>query len=254
MNLRQLQSAFKNYVIRLTPDIEPQIIGRPGAPAAVRVQIYAQAYRLRLVDVLRDNFSALAAWLGEEEFDRLAMAFIDRNPSTNFSVRWFGDRLEKFLRTAEFFKARPALAEMAAFEWALAAAFDSNDDPVLKREDLATLPATEWPGLVLRFQSGLQRLDLEWNVVDIWLAIDEGGPLPALERGDVRPCLVWRKDLKSHFRVVSESEARVLEAARAGASFADLCAQLNEEGGDRDVAAEAAGLLQRWVSDELLVK
>jgi hypothetical protein len=253
MNLQEVQNAFQDYVLALKPDIEAEIAGRPGVSAGERLEIYAQAYRLRLVDVLQDNFPGITAWLDEEEFDRLAITYIDANPSRRFSVRWFGDGLAQFLRTADPWRARPALAEMAEFEWALADAFDAPDEMPLTREHLTSLPAADWPDLRFRFQCGLRRLDFHWNVVDVWEALQAESKVPELHAVEVQPWLIWRADLKSRFRLLSGPEARVLDAARAGAGFAELCELLSREDGEHNVAAEAAGLLQRWVGDELLV-
>lgn len=253
MNLRLLQNAFQDYVLALKPAIEDEIVDRPGAPAEQRLEIYAQAYRLRLVEVLQDNFPGISRWLDEEEFDRLAITYIDGNPSRRFSVRWFGDGLAAFLRTAAPWRTRPALSEMAEFEWALADAFDAPDEAPLTRERFTSLPATEWPGLRFNFQVGLRRLDFHWNVVEVWEALQAKREAPEPRAVEVQPWLIWRADLKSRFRRLSGPEARALDAARRGACFAELCELLGREEGDYDVAAEAAGMLQRWVGDGLLV-
>ena len=45
-------------------------------------------------------------------------------------------------------------------------------------------------------------------------------------------------------------EARVLDAARSGKSFAGLCELIDRETADNSAAAQAASLLQRWIADE----
>ena len=158
MKLDQLQNGFQKYVLHLDGGIEPFIRDGATETAAVRLEIYAEAYRLRLVEVLTDQYPALSGWLGPEDFDRLAIGYIDACPSRNFSVREFGAVLGDFLSHMSPYQERPALAEMARFEWALAGAFDAADIPSLQHEDLASIPAPEWPFLELLFHPGVRRL------------------------------------------------------------------------------------------------
>ena len=253
MNLQALQSAFQDYVIALNGGIAMQIRSHPGATAAQRLEIYAEAYRLRLAEVLANHFPALAKYLGETGFDELAVKFIDANPSRRFSVRWYGDRLDNFLRTTPPYRDRPELAELAAFEWALECAFDAADTVPVRREDLAAVPPSGWPALRFKFQPALQTLKLNRNVIDIWQAAGSGRTPPAAVPGPTQPWLIWRRDFNSKFRPLFEREAKALDAARASRSFAELCELLDRAAGDAGAAAEAASLLQRWVADELIV-
>ena len=253
MNLHALQSAFQDYVIALNGGIAMQIRSLPGATASQRLEIYAEAYRLRLAEVLAYHFPALAKYLGESEFDELAVKFIDGNPSRRFSVRWFGDRLEDFLRTTPPYRDRPELAELAAFEWALEGAFDAADTVPVRREDLTALPATCWPALHFTFQPALQTLNLSRNAVEIWQTTGSGRtPPPVALAGPAQHWLIWRQGFNCKFRPLSETEANTLNAARSARPFAELCELIDREAGDAGAAAEAASLLQRWVADELI--
>ncbi|MBI2994518.1 MAG: putative DNA-binding domain-containing protein [Gammaproteobacteria bacterium] len=252
MNLQALQNAFQDYVIALKPGIGMRIRSLPGATASQRLEIYAEAYRLRLAEVLRNHFPVLAAYLGEHAFDELAVRYIDANPSSQYSVRWFGGGLEQFLRAAPLGQDRPLLAELAGFEWRLNRAFDAADSAPIVRAALAALPASSWPALRFVFQPGLQRFKLNWNVVEIWKAIDAGQPAPAPETGPAKPWLVWRQDLNCRFRPLPELEASVLDAARSGMPFAYLCELVDRGAEQDDSAAQATAFLQRWIADKLV--
>lgn len=252
--LQRLQADFQGYIVDLEPRMEGNVVSTAKASAAQRLDIYAEAYRQRLVEALGKNFPGLAAWLGEQAFDRLGVAYLDRHPSTHFSIRYFGHNLSRFLATDARYRERPALAEMAAFEWALADAFDAADGPCLGIDDLAVIPPAQWPALRLRTRQSVRRLALRWNVPSIWQAIDRReAPPPARVEETAMAWVIWRQDLKTWFRSLAVHEAWALDAAMAGESFAAICEGLCEWVAAEQVAAEAAGLLKRWISDGMIM-
>lgn len=253
MKLRALQSAVQNFVLRLDEGVAPQIQDGGALTVNGRLEIYAEAYRLRLVEVLGHQYPALNAWMGGEAFDRMAIAYIDAKRSRNFSVRWFGDGLCDFIHHCDAYKEHPVLEEMARFEWALACAFDAADLTPVSYEELTEVPAPQWPSLVFSFHPGLGRVDCRWNTVDVWQALTGGRKPPAAEQSAVpQSWLVWRSGLATRFRALSVVEARVLEYARGGASFADQCALLARDMADARAAAELAALLGVWVRDGII--
>lgn len=254
MKLRELQEAFQNYVIALDSRISPFIGERPGVPAASRLEIYAEAYRLRLVEVLANHYPGLRARTGVETFDRIAVSYVDRHPSSHFSVRCFGDGLEEYLAQTSPYQECSALAEMARFEWALAAALDCADSATVDRSELIKVPADQWPYLRFCFHPGVQRLDLRCNVVAVWKAVTAGEEPPSEHTGAPQPWLVWRRRLNPQFRSLSKIEAGALDAALLGRSFAGICEQLSEDLCKQDVPAEAATILSQWVDEGLITQ
>jgi hypothetical protein len=249
MPLVELQRRFQRYVERHGGDVDDFVVGDATAGAVERMDVYAHAYRLRLVDVLANDFPALEATLGKDEFDRVARAYLDARRPTHFSVRWFGAHLALFLRTHA--PGRPVLAEIAAFEWAQGEAFDARDAPLLTADDVARLPADQWPRLRLTPHPSLRRVDLEWNAAVIARAVDESEAPPAPEHGPPVPWLLWRRDLVVRWRSLPSDEAAALDAVRAGATFGEVCELLCAHVGPDAAAMHAASLLKRWLADGL---
>ena len=253
MKLDRLQQEFQNYILRLDDGIEPYICDSGKASAAARLEVYAEAYRLRLVEVLTAHYPVLSVRVGEQEFDRLAVSYIDSYPSRNFSVREFGDRLGDFLSKTPPWGDRPALAEMARFEWALAEVFDGADVESLGHEDLAATPASAWANLKFSLHPGIRCLDCYWNTVTTWKAVHDGAEPPGEEKlGEKQIWLVWRYGLDPRFRSLTREEAKVLDGALAGHSFADLCGILSRDIEAERVAGEIAAMLGVWVRDGLI--
>jgi hypothetical protein len=256
MTLRGLQAQFQAYLLR--PEqraIVERVTSNAKVSAETRLGIYAEAYRLRLIEALDTDFPVLHALLGDDEFDRMARAYIDAHPSRHFSIRWFGKRLSEFLRAAAPYNEHSALAEMATFEWTMTLAFDAANDPLIALGDMAALPPASWPGMRLTAHASLHRLDLRWNVPAVWKAHTAGDDVNApVENPLPVAWIVWRQDLTTYFRSLSVDEAWALDTLIAGQTFADICQGLCEWIDAQHVATHAAGLLKSWISDGMIAK
>ncbi len=251
--LLQLQRDFKSHVLYLNHAVADRIAATPEVPVATRLGIYADAYRLRLIEVLATDFSKLQALAGDDLFDRLCRAYIDAHPSEHFSVRYFGRYLAEFLAVTPPYRETPVLSEMAALEWALSLAFDAADDPVVTVDDVASLDPGMWPQLRLGFHASVQRLQCAWNTTELWSALDQGAdPISQQALSQPEPWLVWRRELQCYFRALPQDEVRVLDAARGGACFAELCEVIAERVAEEQIALTAAGHLKAWVRGGLI--
>jgi hypothetical protein len=164
--LANLQALFQDHVVNGTDDAVKVFVGDHKASAAERAGVYYDAYRLRLIEILRIDFPGLCALVSEEEFDALGERYLAAHPSHYPTVRWFGRNLSAFLATDPVFAEQPYLAEMASFEWARGKAFDAANADVVSVEDLGAVPADEWPSLCLDFHPTLQRSESAWNIGD----------------------------------------------------------------------------------------
>jgi len=254
MSLRDLQSDFQRYLLSPAQRaIAGRIASSDRLAADTRLGIYAEAYRLRLIEALDTDFPTLHALLGDDEFDRMARAYIDAHPSRHFSIRWFARYLSDFLRTTAPYPAHPALSEMAAFEWTMTLAFDAADDPPVSVDDMAAVPPASWADTVLLPHASLHRLDLRWNVPTVWKARTDGGDIEAPQENPLPVAwIVWRQDLTTYFRSLAVDEAWALDAMIAGQTFAELCEGLCEWIDAQHVAAHAAGLLKQWIGDGMI--
>jgi hypothetical protein len=225
--------------------------------AAERLGVYANAYFLRLHDVLRDDFGALHAALGDAWFHDLVTAYLEVHPPRQPSIRFAGDRLAGFLAGAPaalpFRRRFPWAADLAALEWALVDAFDAADAAELRHEELAGIPPDQWAGLRFVFQPAFRLLDLGWPVQGLrgrWdreEVCDASGIEPRGER-----VAVWRRDEQVCHRSLEPVEAAALEIASEAGSFGSLCERLAAEVGESAAPERAVGLLARWLADGLL--
>jgi len=252
--LARVQREFQDYLLRGDRAVEAEVVGTVRVPLDTRLGIYAGAYRSRLAEALESNYPVLAKLLGAADFNMLASEYIAAHDSPFFSIRYYGDGLAKFLATREDYAAAPVLAELAQWEWAMTAVFDAADATALRAEDLGRIPPQRWAQLRLRWHPSVQRLTLWWNVPQLWQALSEDHERPemALAAAPVE-WLLWRENLTSYFRSLPATEAGVLDAARSGWPFGELCTLLCDELGDEEAPAQAAALLRTWIGSGLIV-
>jgi hypothetical protein len=219
--------------------------------------VYANAYFARLLEVLAEDFGALAAAIGADGMHDVATAYLWAGPPRRPSIRHAGDRLAAFLAehpAAPPFRRRwPWCADLARLESSLLDAFDAEDAPLLEREALASTPPGDWAALRLQLAPCVRLLRLAWPVVEMREAYErEETPVPAPLAAQEQAALVWRRDEQVRFRALSPLEAGLLEAASSGEDFASLCAIAARALGESAAPAYAAERLGRWVDAGLL--
>src|SRR5712691_6191123 len=189
-SLAGLQSAFKRYLFAgdNEEDLAAQVARVGGIPAEMRLDVYRNAYYLRLEEALARDFPALRAVTGDEAFGRLAAGYLTAYPSTQPSLRFLGQHLQDWLRRA---CEEPALADLAALEWAVLHAFDAPDAPTLTVVDLEGPSPDRWAELCLALHPSVSLLALETNAQETWLAVRGGQPVLALRRSR-EWLVVWR--------------------------------------------------------------
>ena len=88
----------------------------------------------------------------------------------------------------------------------------------------------------------------------LWQALSEDRARPEMTLAATPlEWLLWREDLTSYFRSLPGTEASVLDAARSGWPFGELCTLLCEELGDGEAPVRAATLLRGWITAGLIV-
>lgn len=215
-----------------------------------RLRIYGDAYQLRLIDVLANDFPVLRALAGEAMFGTLATGYLRAHPSRHPSVRHFGDDFAAWLRLQE----HPSTWSMLAdFEWAQGEVFDAADATATTMGEIAALPAAAWPEMRLRLLPAMRMLRTAAIVPAMVEAQHAGNQLPAANGGDPSDWLLWRRDFIVHWRRLDGDEAALLGMAAHGATFAELCARLAASLPEPEAALRAIGLLKRWITDGLVI-
>lgn len=242
--LAQLQTDFQACILNEDHAIfKSFVVDDAKVGAEKRLSIYADAYRLRIIEALSTAYPKLHKLLGDDLFDSIARQYIDQYPSRYRNMRWVGEQMREHLLNV--LPQHPIASELAYFEWALGLAFDAEDAPIVTMQYLASIPPDAWAGLSFKLHPSVQMLVLQWNVIPVWQALDaEDTPPVPMQNGE--PCLVWRSDLNSHYRSVDTQELQTLKHLQADANFGELCENLFETLGDA-ATQQAAQYLACWL-------
>lgn len=245
--LAELQIRFRDFVLGDATAPTDLAQASQTADAETLLSVYRDAYGLRLLEALGEDYRALGRLLGAERFEDLGRAYIAATRSRHPSIRWFGRGLAAHIRRDPVYTDTSA-AELAAWEWALGEAGDAADADPVGIEAFAAVPPEAWANIRLTFHPSLRRLDLEWSVAAYRQAV-EGDENPAEpERSDAPVAwIIWRNGTDVLYRSLPPKEARALDAARTGASFGEICDMVAGDGDAQTAAATAAGFLRTWV-------
>jgi hypothetical protein len=252
--LADIQEAFQRFLLTADSGIGSHVVGTQRVSVETRLGIYGDGYRSRLIEVLQSSYPVLANLLGEADFYTLAAKYVATHESTFFSIRYYGDELADFLAADADYAGAPLLAELARWEWALAAAFDAADAEPVDGSVFAQVAPEDWAELRFEWSASIQVIALEWNVPELWKAVtaETEHPEPSFHPQPAS-WLIWRRELQIYFRPLTAEEAMAIAASRAGQSFGELCVLLCEHLDESEASLHAAGFLRGWVQSGLIV-
>ncbi|MGE0683076.1 MAG: DUF2063 domain-containing protein [Candidatus Binatia bacterium] len=262
LSLHELQSRFFASLAR-TPGggqayFDPVLVncvrGQGQLGAEERINVYAEMYFARLVDVLKNDFPRVAALLGCERFHEIASQYLARYPSTHPSLRYLGHRFPDFLKDCAETTDLPFLGELATLEWARVEVFDALDTEPLRVEHLQHLAPEGWPALKFQVIPAFRVLHSEWPEHAIWHAAEAEDALSVLEH--VQPekttLRIWRANFFVYHAKMDVVEQTALNCLLADQPFASVCAVLEDVVSPEESASTVGGLLLRWIEDGIL--
>lgn len=179
----------------------------PRMSAAERLEVYRSAYRARLVECLRDDYPVLARTLGDDRFESLARAYIERHPSSSPNLNRFGGHVPRFVREQKMSWAGiPArfASELASLEWSIVEVVHADASDSLDVSELQRSPPERWAGahfvsseavrlhrfeypVNAYYQARLERDDVTGHAVPL--------PSPSVTVVYRKNVKVWRMDL-----------------------------------------------------------
>lgn len=279
MTLRALQQTMARAVMQpLTPSEHSQSKAPDGSSMRAyaarfikpndrltsfeRLEIYNRQYWFRLFSSMIEDFPGLRSVLGEKRFDAMCKAYLVDCPSTSFTLRNLGAKLEGWLRKhPKWAGTKQTLAlDIVRLEWADIEAFDGKADPALGAEDLAGVAG---PNLRLKLQPYVQLLEFKYPVDDLLLSVrkeEQGTDFASNAFAEKRKrkkvqavaklkpatiyLVVHRVDFSVYFRRVDAEEFAILTALRDGKTLGKAIQAAF--GKSKMAEQERAGRVQEW--------
>jgi hypothetical protein len=180
--------------------------------AAERLEVYSRRYWWRFLSELAKDFPGLQAVLGEERFQKMAVAYLNDSPSHSFSMRELKLRIAPWLYShPEFTEGIEQLShDVAVLEWAEIEVLDSLELPVFSAD-----PAKLGEDPRFFLQPYLRLLELEYPVDELLLQVkqaEQQQAAPPLFAPHKTYVAVHRQDSSVYFKRLDREEFGLLRA------------------------------------------
>jgi hypothetical protein len=238
-------------------DLETVVRSSGQLSAVERVDVYANMYFFRILEVLADEYAKIVTLMGPDAFHNLVTDYLLACRPAHPSLREVGARLPAFLVAHPLAEGRPWLSELAQLERLRLELFDGPDAETLTLDAVRALPPEALPELALRAIPCHATLRTEYAISPLWRALEgstsENGHSSEAPPNSAETILVWRQQLTVFHRVLDPDEVVCLSLLRDGATFAAVCEQVLDGAPAETAAQRAFELLARWLGDGLLV-
>ena len=248
MAVQSLQNEFQAALLQDQP-AQPGLLKPFGA---AQFDVYRNAYRARMRGALRANYEVLPLVMGDDDFDALANAYIDANPSGHYSLRWFGHAMCGFMAEQVDLVPHPAMLDLARMEWALRTAFDAASVADLAPDALAHLQADDWTALRFGLHPAVQLLEMQWAIGPVWHALKSAHDDVPPPEAYAHHMLVWRLGLNTQWKSLSSAELAFVQGLQAGHPFGKICEALVGVVGEDHAAQTAATQLREWLGNSVI--
>ena len=221
--------------------------------AEARVDVYADMYFYRLLEVLKEDYPATLAVLGEANFHNLITAYLIRHQPSEPSVRGAGKFLPDFLRAHRLRAEVPFVADLAKLERAITEVFCAADASLLEASVMNALQPEQWGTVKMRRIPASAVLRAQWRAAEVLRAVEEkcDWKPPRRERNWI---LVWRQNSRVSYREIGSNEAAALTLLARTTRFAEVCEVL-ARGLPPDQAPHAIrDTFARWLANGLITR
>jgi hypothetical protein len=233
--------------------LESVIVGDEGLSAEQHLDIYADMYFYRLLDVLKEDYPATAAVLGETNFHNLITGYLIEYPPTEPSVLWAGKNLPAYLCNHPLLDEVPFAADLAMLERATIDVFCAADTAILEDAEMRSIAPERWANVKMRRVPASMILNAQWRIVPILEAIESKSRWepPSLEANRI---LVWRCHSRVSYRELGEREADALGMLDRAVAFGKACEVLSRDVPEDEAPVEISRTFARWLADGVLMR
>jgi hypothetical protein len=209
------------------------------------LDVYAEMYFFRLVDVIAAQHERLVTAIGRQRFMRLVGEYLREHPPRTHDVGDAGDRLPVFLATHAIGLEKPWLVDVTRLERLHVDLVGAEDARLLRLDDLSSLAPEDLLATILRTIPAAEIIDSEWDLEAAW-----HDPISPPRRET--HLVVWRPDVDVLHRRVDEGELIPLVLARVGSPISRIAEELSGDLAPDAAARRLFSLVERWIDEGIL--
>jgi hypothetical protein len=248
-----------------------------------RVEIYANGYFYRILDVLKEDFPATLAVVGGDNFHNLATGYLIDYPPTEPSIHQAGKSFPRFIAAHPLREHWQFLGDLALLERTTLESFHAADASALDVEAMRAIAPEDWPAIAMRLHPATRLVESASRVDMVLRAVENASSKSAGAIEDAKTSMepdreevtivVWRRNARVSYRALETVEREALHLAKVevGATFAGICEAVATVAGSgegvasegdvttgtddgEEIAATINRLFACWLQDGLLVR
>jgi hypothetical protein len=150
--------------------------------SAERVGVYHGMYLMRMEEALETDYPVIRYHLGDHQFSHLVHDYVQRYPSTSYTLNRLGDHLPQFFLDEHEWPQAAFLHDLARLELAMTEVFDEEESPVLGAAKLEAVSPEAWEEARLRPIAAFRLLAFKHAVIPNLVAYHEDRPSPSPRR------------------------------------------------------------------------
>lgn len=215
-----------------------------------RLGIYRRMYVLRLMDVLRMDFTAVAEFLGDDDYEEFVESYLQVNPSRSYNLNHLSYNVPDFIKTYPNLRRREFLYQLATVELALSDIFHLEETPVLTKEAIASVAPEVWETAKIKTITAFRLFAFNYNVNDYLEAVIKENKLPKVVKKDTW-LVIYRRNYKLWRLPLTKDAYNLLSDIAKGVPLSDAIGNTIEKS-DKDPEAlqkKVFKWFQDWVSE-----
>jgi len=217
--------------------------------SAERVGVYHGMYLMRMEEALETDYPVIRYHLGDHQFAHLVREYVERYPSTSYTLNRLGDHIPQFFLDEPGWHEAAFLHDLARLELAMTEVFDGEESPVLGAEELEAVQPEAWEEARLRPIPAFRLLAFKHAVIPNLVAYHEDSPSPSPRRRASWVAL-YRRDYSVLRLVLSRAEYDLLRAIVDGAPLGEALTAAAASKSPRQ-QAKVFRWFRTWISEGL---
>ena len=236
---KDTEPANSDHIVELIEDAK-------HFPVSERVDVYKEAYFLRLEEALADDFASTKRLLGELKWKPLVREYFAQYPSVYASLTDVGRSFVTYLQSVQP-PVEDIVIEMADLEWKIVESFYAPKDEEVDFSSFSLMESYGPEAIHLRLDPAVRLCQAEHIIVDIYQAETK----PLTER---TYALVYRRDGGVFVKPLSEFQYDLIHRLAHGESLGAVLEDLQGHMDSSDDILAIQKAVQELVQSDVFLK